>query len=101
MKRVNQIVDSSLDFYILKGWVSGSGPNTKFPRTARMIAACWVLTCKFHCVIKGGFVRDWVVNGEEVVPPLKNDRVNLLQKNPRNPFKEVVDDSVTPSDIDA
>ena len=87
MTRINHIVDSYLDFYVLKGWVSGSGPNTKYARTARMIAVCWVLTCRFHCVIKGGFVRDWIVNGEEVVPPTQNEKINLLQKNNRNPVK--------------
>jgi len=64
MDRVNQIVDSRLEHYILKGWVSGCGPSTKYPRTAKMIAVCWILVNVFHCVIKGGFVRDWVVNGE-------------------------------------
>jgi hypothetical protein len=49
-----------------------------------MIAACWVLTTLFNCVIKGGFVRDWVVNGEEYVPA--GDLSKLLQKNPRNGY---------------
>ncbi len=63
MDRVNQIVDSRIQTYVIKGWVHGRGPFTKYPRTARMIAACWVLVNKFNCVVKGGFVRDWVVNG--------------------------------------
>ena len=62
MNRVNQIVDSRLDHHIIKGWANGYGPSTAYPRTARMIAASWVLTNTFGCVIKGGFVRDWVVN---------------------------------------
>lgn len=66
-----------------------------------MIAVCWVLVNRFDCVIKGGFVRDWVVNGEEVLPKTEKERVDLLQNNPRNQFLEVVDDTVTPSDIDA
>ena len=63
MDRVNQLVDSKLEHYVLKGWVSGRG-GTKYPRTARMIAVCWVLINVFGCTVKGGFVRDWVVNGE-------------------------------------
>jgi len=62
MDRVNQIVDSGLDHHIIKGWAKGYGPSTFYPRTARMIAASWVLTNMFDCAIKGGFVRDWVVN---------------------------------------
>ena len=84
MERVNQIVDSKLDHHIIKGWANGSGPSTKYSRTGRMLAVCWVLTNVFHCVIKGGFVRDWVVNKEEVLP-IGNLR-NLLKENPRNNF---------------
>lgn len=65
MERVNQIVDSRKQHYILKGWASGKGPETKYPRTARMIAVSWVLVNLFGCTIKGGFVRDWVVNADE------------------------------------
>jgi hypothetical protein len=79
MDRVNSIVDSRIEHYVIKGWVNGKGPLTKYPRTARMIATCWVLVNKFNCVVKGGFVRDWVVNGEEVLPA--GDQSNLLQKN--------------------
>lgn len=68
MDRVNNLVDSKMPHYILKSWCSGRGPSTKFPRTARMIAVSWVLINLFDCVVKGGFVRDWIVNGEEVVP---------------------------------
>jgi hypothetical protein len=100
MNRINSIVDSKIEPYILKGWCNGKGPSTKEARTARMIAVCWILVTKFDCVIKGGFVRDWVVNGEEVLPKTELERKNLLQKNPRNRFLEVVDDTVTPSDID-
>lgn len=96
---MNQIVDSKLDHHIIRGWANGSGPSTRYSRTGRMIAVCWVLTNVFNCVIKGGFVRDWVVNNDEVLP--QGNLSNLLQPNPRNNFIEVVDDSVTPSDIDA
>ena len=81
-------------------WVNGKGPNTQFPRTARMIAVCWILVNKFDCVIKGGFVRDWIINADEKVPLTSQLRRDLLQHQGRNPFKEVIDDSVTPSDID-
>lgn len=62
-ERINQIVDSKIDLYVIKGWAKGYGIS-KYPRTARMVAVCWVLTCIFDCVIKGGFVRDWVINGD-------------------------------------
>ena len=65
-----------------------------------MIAVCWVLVNRLNCVIKGGFVRDWVVNGEEVLDTSK-DLTKLLSKNKRNKYLEVNDDMVTPSDIDA
>jgi hypothetical protein len=100
MDRVNQIVDSRIEHYIIKGWVNGRGPFTGYPRIARMIAACWVLVNNFSCVIKGGFVRDWVVNGDEVLDT-KKDLTKLLQVNARNKYFEVNDDNVTPSDIDA
>jgi hypothetical protein len=50
-----------------------------------MIAVCWILINKFNCKIKGGFVRDWVVNGTEFIPP-GTDLKNLLKPNPRNKF---------------
>jgi len=99
MERVNQIVDSKIDHHIIKDWANCSGSSTSYLRTSRMIATCWILVNKFHCVIKGGFVRDWIVNNEEILP--STNRRNLLQSNPRNTFIEVVDESVTPSDIDA
>jgi len=49
-----------------------------------MIAVCWVLVTMFNCTIKGGFVRDWVVNKDEKLP--NGPKTNLLQKNARNPF---------------
>lgn len=84
MDRVNQIVDSKLQHYVLKGWVNGKGPETKYPRTARMIAVCWVLVNLFNCTIKGGFVRDWVVNADEWLDLTVQERLNLLQPNVRN-----------------
>jgi hypothetical protein len=37
-------------------------------RTAKMIAVSWALVL-FDCTITGGFVRDWIVNGEEHSKP--------------------------------
>jgi hypothetical protein len=47
-----------------------------------MIAVSWVLTNVFGCVLKGGFVRDWVVKSEEKLPA--GSLRNLLQINARN-----------------
>ena len=56
-----------------------------------MVAVCWVLVNVFDCNIKGGFIRDWVVNGKDYIPN-GLDLSKLLQPNPRNKFLEVVDD---------
>ena len=64
MTRINEIVDSKIEWYVIKGWVNKCGIKTKYVRTARMVAVCWVLVNMFNCVVKGGFVRDWVVNGD-------------------------------------
>ena len=63
MQRVNQIVDSKIQHYVIKSWANGRGPSEN-ARTSRMIVVCWVLTNMFDCVVKGGFIRDWVVNSE-------------------------------------
>ena len=63
-KRVNCIVDSKIARYVLQNWANGKPSLTKYARTSRMIVVCWVLVNMFDCVIKGGFVRDWVVNAE-------------------------------------
>ena len=69
-------------------------------RTMKMIAVSWLLVTKFNCVIKGGFVRDWIVRGYEYLPP-NTDLRKLLTRNPYNGFCEVMDEKVSPSDIDA
>ena len=69
-------------------------------RTMKMIAVSWLLVTKFNCIIKGGFVRDWIVRGYEYLP-LNTDLKKLLTRNPYNGFYEVMDEKVSPSDIDA
>jgi hypothetical protein len=64
MERINQIVDSKIDQRIIKDLANCSGSSTRYLRTGRMIATCWVLVNKFDCIIKGGFVRDWIVNND-------------------------------------
>jgi hypothetical protein len=65
-----------------------------------MIAVCWILVKRFDCVVKGGFVRDWIINGKDEIDN-NLDLRNLLQINPRNGFYEIPDEArVTPSDID-
>jgi hypothetical protein len=54
------IVDSSIDYHVIKSWAHNKSMDYS-NRTMKMIAVCWVLTTKFDCSIKGGFVRDWVV----------------------------------------
>lgn len=82
-KRVNMLVDSELDYHIVKNWVDSKNHDFK-PRTMRMVAVCWILVNKFHCVIKGGFIRDFVVRGYEWVPA--GDLSNLMSKCPRNGY---------------
>jgi hypothetical protein len=98
-QRINQIVDSKIEPHVRRSWTLGGASNTKYPRTARMIAVCWVLVCMFDCTIKGGFVRDWVINQDEWLP--NGSLNNLLSLNPRNKYLEVTDEKITPSDIDA
>lgn len=98
IKRINEIVDPNIDFAVLKSWVSGVYDNV-YIRTYRMVAVCWVLVNRYDCCIKGGFVRDWVVNGEEKdIPggPL-ND---ILIKDPNTNFYRIADEKMTPSDLD-
>lgn len=45
-----------------------------------MVAVAWILVNKFHCTIKGGFIRDWVIRGEEKLPQ-NVDLSNLLKPN--------------------
>lgn len=54
------IVDGDIDYHIIRSWAHSS-KHKYSARTMRMVAVCWVLTNKFDCSIKGGFVRDWVV----------------------------------------
>lgn len=77
------IVDSQLEPHILKKWVQHPKHDYK-PRTMRMVAVCWVLVNKFKCTIKGGFIRDFVVNGSEYLPP--GDLSNIMKKCPRNGY---------------
>jgi hypothetical protein len=38
-------------------------------RTAKMVVVSWALVTYFDCIIKAGFVRDWIVNGEDETKP--------------------------------
>lgn len=49
-----------------------------------MVAVSWILVNKFHCVIKGGFIRDFVVRGYEWLP--SGDLSNLMSVCPRNGY---------------
>lgn len=93
------IVDSNIEYQTVKGWAIGNKMSQYLDRTMKMIAVSWVLVTKFNCIIKGGFVRDWIVNGKQYLPNI--DLKNLLTLNPYNGFREVMDESVSPSDIDA
>lgn len=87
--RINQIVDPNIEHYRLKNL--SNGKHSKYSaRIRRMIAVCWYLVNECECTIKGGFVRDWIVNGKDIIPP-GVDLGNLLQKNVRNRFLEVAD----------
>lgn len=96
--RIEEIVDSERDYHLVKALVFGQ--NKRSARLCRMIAVCWVLVKRFDVIIKGGFVRDWIVNGKDEKDPTLN-LANLLELNPRNGFYEVPDMAkITPSDID-
>lgn len=78
------IVDSSIQHHVIKNWANSK--NNKFSiRTMRMVAVAWILVNKFYCTIKGGFIRDWVIRGEEKLP--RNvDLSNILKLNPHTGF---------------
>ena len=75
------IVDSSIEYHIVKSWAQ-SQTNQYSSRTMRMVAVCWILTNKFQCSVKGGFIRDWVVRNHESLP--KKDLRTILGKSPLN-----------------
>jgi hypothetical protein len=62
-ERIEEIVDSEREYHLIKSLVNGK--SNRSPRLCRMIAVCWVLVNRFSCIIKGGFVRDWIVNGKD------------------------------------
>lgn len=61
-----------------------------------MELVCWILVNKYNCKIEGGFVRDWIVGGNNVCD--KNKPIGFYKFKDR----DMVDDSdVFPKDIDA
>lgn len=56
-------MDPSIDEISIKS-LGKKGKAVRSDRINRMIAVCWILINKFNCKIKGGFVRDWVINGK-------------------------------------
>ena len=87
-KRVNMIVDSDMDYHIVKNWVDSKNHDFS-QRTMRMVAVCWILVNRFNCIIKGGFIRDFVVRGYEWLPP--GDLSDLMEICARNGYLEVKD----------
>ena len=65
-----------------------------------MVAVCWVLVTKFDCTIKGGFVRDWVIGNRDKLSA-GNNLKKIMGRNNLNGHIEVIDESVSPMDIDA
>ena len=63
-----------------------------------MMAVCWILVHNFGCEIKGGFVRDWVINGEVKLPGGPLDYI--IVPCPYTGFYRISDESWSPSDID-
>ena len=98
MERINEIVDPNISLSIVKSWVNGEF-STRSPRTYRMVAVAWILTNKYDCSVKGGFVRDWVVNGKEKLP--KPPLNHIIQPDPYTKFYKLADDTILPNDIDA
>lgn len=74
-ERVAEIVDSEREYHLVKNLINGK--SSRSMRLRRMIAVCWVLVKRFDCIIKGGFVRDWVINGTEKIDP-SIDPKNLI-----------------------
>ena len=54
----------------------------------------WILINDYGCIIKGGFIRDWIVAGRDVFP--KGTKLKDLGNNRR----EFTDPTVTPNDLD-
>lgn len=77
------IVDSDLEYHVVKSWAQSENYGFRL-RTMRMVAVCWVLVNKFHCTIKGGFIRDWVIRGYEYLP--KGDLSNIMKVSKRNGY---------------
>lgn len=56
-----------------------------------MELVCQILICKYHCIVKGGFVRDWIIRGTHSDPKVNYSITGLNINN----------DDVVPKDLDA
>ena len=63
-------------------------------RFVRQFLIAWILINEYGCIIKGGFVRDWIVAGNDFFP--KGTKFNDLGNN-RREFK---DPKIAPNDLD-
>ena len=64
-------------------------------RIHKMELVAWILVNKYHCILKGGFVRDWIVGGREHFPA-----GTKLEKNRLNGLLDIIDETVSPKDLD-
>ena len=60
-----------------------------------MELVAWILINKYKCILKGGFVRDWIVGGRADFP-----KGVKLELNPQNGKQEIMDERVIPKDLD-
>jgi hypothetical protein len=61
-----------------------------------MELVAWILVTKFDCILEGGFVRDWIVGGRSKIPK----QGFKLKVNPINNRLDVMDENVSPKDLD-
>jgi hypothetical protein len=93
-ERLRRVTDSQRSELDLWRWSKGKEAT----RATRMEVVAWVALCQFDCRLEGGFVRDWVVRGEEMAPPGVSMDKWLEWDKHRKRFEVVK--GVTPTDLD-
>jgi hypothetical protein len=88
-RRISRVTNPELESFELQRYSKGD-------RTSRMELVAWILVNKFNCILEGGFVRDWIVGGRSYIPK----QGFKLQVNPLNNRLDVIDESVSPKDLD-
>ncbi|CAF1174161.1 unnamed protein product [Adineta ricciae] len=92
-ERISRVTDSKRTPVDLFKAVRGK----KATRETRMEAVAWIAVCRFDCKLEGGFVRDWIVDGNASKPTAITDPKKWIDTN--NPMPALIKE-VVPGDLD-